>query len=484
MVPSRQEHGGEVRCPPCRAKEKLPSAVTGPFLAAAAFCSTSLFARRRSTASVRSAAGPPRSGRRSRRATRSCAGRACRHGHFGGDLRKIAVLLEAEDLAHRGVAVGELVGDAQPVGVGGLRVLRPVDVGGGLLRRGSTARTDSSRPEAVFTSSSGLPSLPLYFFSSQLRTVAPWLLNVTRNRSVSMMNGGSAPLRVWRAGRGSGRCGFAAASAGWAAGAPAARSWPRPGRLGADVEDCLRRPSSRAGEPGLEEVGREKHHRTHQEEGQQQPHFHRHFFSRLAVVAATAALPFRPFEKLPFNKLGVTGPDRNRRHETDGIAPGGAFPSTLPSPRRTVRPPRACSPNRSDRSGRPRAARGKYTTCIQPKTVDYDPLQRRKRRSTSRCSSGRGASNALRRGLMTMDHCGFNRSRQRADGLADAPPDAVAHHRLAERARHGEADAGTIRLRFADQKAAKRGRRTGCPRHRLFGNPWIAAGGHVSENQR
>ena len=41
------------------------------------------------------------------------------------------------------------------------------------------------------------------------------------------------------------------------------------------------------------------------------------------------------------------------------------------------------------------------------------PLHRRNRRSTSRCSSTMGASKALRRGLMTMDHCGLNRSRWR-----------------------------------------------------------------------
>src|SRR5579864_7072650 len=44
----------------------------------------------------------------------------------------------------------------------------------------------------VFTRSSGLPSFPLYFFSTQLRTVAPWLLKVIRNTSVSMTMGGAA----------------------------------------------------------------------------------------------------------------------------------------------------------------------------------------------------------------------------------------------------------------------------------------------------
>src|SRR5579883_3367827 len=40
-----------------------------------------------------------------------------------------------------------------------------------------------------------------------------------------------------------------------------------------------------------------------------------------------------------------------------------------------------------------------------------DPLQRANRRDTSRTISGRGASEALRRGLITIDHLGFSPSR-------------------------------------------------------------------------
>jgi hypothetical protein len=47
---------------------------------------------------------------------------------------------------------------------------------------------------------------------------------------------------------------------------------------------------------------------------------------------------------------------------------------------------------------------------IQSQRPDHEPLQRWKRRSTSRCSSGKGALRAFNRGLMTMDHCGFSRS--------------------------------------------------------------------------
>jgi hypothetical protein len=69
------------------------------------------------------------------------------------------------------------------------------------------------------------------------------------------------------------------------------------------------------------------------------------------------------------------------------------------------------------RTGRRKAARrrqpGGHTKLIYANRSRYDPLQRRKRRSTSRCKSATGASSALRRGLKTIDHRGFNRSRCR-----------------------------------------------------------------------
>jgi hypothetical protein len=42
-----------------------------------------------------------------------------------------------------------------------------------------------------------------------------------------------------------------------------------------------------------------------------------------------------------------------------------------------------------------------------------------------------------------------------AYGLADAPPDAVAEHRLPERARRREANVRTVRLRFAHAESRK-----------------------------
>ena len=48
---------------------------------------------------------------------------------------------------------------------------------------------------------------------------------------------------------------------------------------------------------------------------------------------------------------------------------------------------------------------------VQSQRPDHKPLQRTKRRCTSRCSSGKGAWSDFNRGLMTMNHCGFSRSR-------------------------------------------------------------------------
>ena len=69
------------------------------------------------------------------------------------------------------------------------------------------------------------------------------------------------------------------------------------------------------------------------------------------------------------------------------------------------------------RTARVEAARGGQkggdTNLIYAESPRQDPLQRRRSRSTSLRISAMGASSALRRGLMTMDHWGFSRSRQR-----------------------------------------------------------------------
>src|SRR5260370_19258762 len=69
------------------------------------------------------------------------------------------------------------------------------------------------------------------------------------------------------------------------------------------------------------------------------------------------------------------------------------------------------------RAGRKIAAgggkKGRNQEFVPAEGAVDESLQRRNRRSTSRCSSVMGASKALRRGLMTMDHCGLNRSRWR-----------------------------------------------------------------------
>ena len=46
-----------------------------------------------------------------------------------------------------------------------------------------------------------------------------------------------------------------------------------------------------------------------------------------------------------------------------------------------------------------------------------------------------------------------------ADRLADAPADSVAHDGAAQSARHGEADAGAVRLLAADAERRKQGTR-------------------------
>ncbi len=61
----------------------------------------------------------------------------------------------------------------------------------------------------------------------------------------------------------------------------------------------------------------------------------------------------------------TTARDRYRPHERDGIWRGGAGPSTIPVLLHTARPLPACSPSRSDKSGRRRAARGIPQLCIR-----------------------------------------------------------------------------------------------------------------------
>src|ERR1022692_1891849 len=51
-----------------------------------------------------------------------------------------------------------------------------------------------------------------------------------------------------------------------------------------------------------------------------------------------------------------------------------------------------------------------------------------------------------------------------AHGFAHTPPDPVAHHRLAERARRGETDSRTVGLRLPHAERRKEGaRKTGPP---------------------
>ncbi len=71
----------------------------------------------------------------------------------------------------------------------------------------------------------------------------------------------------------------------------------------------------------------------------------------------------------------------------------------------------------------------------------------------------------------------------KADGLAHAPLDPVAHHGFAQRARHRKPDARPAPAGPRRQKAAKKGPANRLPLLYTRRKSWIAAGGHVLENR-
>ena len=140
----------------------------------------------------------------------------------------------------------------------------------------------------------------------------------------------------------------------------------------------------------------------------------------------------------------------------DGIAPGVAVPSTPLWRRHVVRRLHAYSPNRSDKSGTPRAARGRHKTYIRELTASRSiatekqafhlPLQIL-RRSFERFAAGIDDDGPL----------GIQPIEVKADGLTDAPLDSVAHHGFPEGAGCGEPDMRSIRLRLADAERREEG---------------------------
>ena len=113
------------------------------------------------------------------------------------------------------------------------------------------------------------------------------------------------------------------------------------------------------------------------------------------------------------------------------------------------------------RTGRIEAARrgepGGNTKLIYAERPRYDPLQRRNRRSTSRCKSASGRIERFAAGIDDDGPLGAQPIELEADGLADTPLDAVAHHGFAEGAGGGEPDMRSIRLRFAHTEGREQG---------------------------
>src|SRR5579862_9006493 len=67
-------------------------------------------------------------------------------------------------------------------------------------------------------------------------------------------------------------------------------------------------------------------------------------------------------------RLRISVRGRTHLHETGGIAPTGAIPTKTPSRLRGVPPLPSYSPNRLDRSGRPRAAAERHKPYIRAKS--------------------------------------------------------------------------------------------------------------------
>ena len=182
------------------------------------------------------------------------------------------------------MAVGKSVGDAQAIGVARLRVVGPVDLGGGLLI-GEIER------ERVFQARREVYQLEIFAVVAAvfLETPAPYgsaLVAEGDREQVGIDD--QCRLDLLRGARD-----------GW--GGFGGTLLCRALRVGSlDHRRCRNRLRDRRRSGcgllhfldrrrrrrGFEEVGREEHHRAHQEEGEQQPHFHRHFFGRLVRVAA------------------------------------------------------------------------------------------------------------------------------------------------------------------------------------------------------
>ena len=157
-------------------------------------------------------------------------------------------------------------------------------------------------------------------------------------------------------------------------------------------------------------------------------------------------------------KLVATGRDRNRRRETDGTAPAGAIPSRSPSPRHSAPRRLAYTPSTSDSSGMPTAAAGRHKSCtgsalpLRVAAAKKQPLNfpvQLRHRGIERLAPGIDDDGPLWAQLVEVE----------THGLADAAPDAVADHGLAEGPGSGKADMRPLSLGLAETECRKKGTR-------------------------
>ena len=113
------------------------------------------------------------------------------------------------------------------------------------------------------------------------------------------------------------------------------------------------------------------------------------------------------------------------------------------------------------RTGRKEAAgrgkKGGNQELVHAEGAGDDPLQRRKRRSTSRCEFRHRSIEGFASRIDDDGPLWAQPIEVKADGLADAPLDTVAHDRFTDGARDSETDMRPIRLRLADTKSGEEG---------------------------
>lgn len=156
--------------------------------------------------------------------------------------------------------------------------------------------------------------------------------------------------------------------------------------------------------------------------------------SKLGRVAAQGAT-------IALTRFVPSGPDRILLHETDGSAAGVPGPSRSRAPRRISRRTASCIPNTSGESGRPRAG---TETPIAYKYVGWP-------------GSGSAFFDQSPKGLFDIGETGVERRAPRVEDdvplradframqakrRAEAPLNTIAHHRSADRARHGKSEPG------------------------------------------